>query len=399
MNLLFRLAKEPECAITALSMPAIGKETKRVAQDCLAPIVTFQAYLSTLSWGLFVLSFTSIQEHSFTKIVSALVLSAMLLVPQVADWDSILTSESLTFSLFALMLSLVVGLVRQRLKGIAKPGDSGWITVLAILTAVTAALWTMVRDTNVYATALLSLIAIALAIRDKLARRPLLVPTALVLTVCVLAVVSASQSLRWQNSLRQALDEYIIPYPTRVAAFQRYGMPSLRSVEYQSWFEHRAPITYLAFLGSHPGFVSTTLMNRIDSLFAENNQPYFKSPDLPLREAALIVGDLLHPKSPSSVLIDVVLVLAACAAALTYRNPWVSQQAIILLWLLASATCTLIVSFFADPTAVERHVVFSLFLFRLISWLGMLVIIDLGLNKSIFGTGMTNGSRWTSPSP
>jgi hypothetical protein len=399
MNLLFRLAEGPGCTISALSMPAIGRETKRAAQDCLAPIVVFQVYLSILGWGLFILSFSAALKQHFTKIMSALVLSAVSLVPQVADWDSILTSESLTFSLFALILAFVMALLRQRFKKDSRPGNYAWMTITATLIAVTAALWILVRDTNVYTVILLSLITVALLIRDSSARYWLLAPTALMLAVCGLAAVSASQSVRWHNSLRQAFDEYITPFPSRVELLQRQGMPSPQSPAYEAWFEHRAPMTYLLFLGSHPGFVATTLLGRIDALFSENNQPYFKSPDLPLRETALIVGDLVHPKSPSTLLIDILLVLAICVSALTSRNQWYSHLAVVLVWLLASAVCTLIVTFFADPTAVERHVVFSLLLFRLVSWLSMLIIIDVALSKDSRGISAANGNKWNPQSP
>lgn len=385
MNLLFRLSREPICETAALSMPAIGKESRRVIQDCFAPVVLLQAYLSILGWSVFVFSFSGLMTRGFTKIASAVLLVAVGFVPQVADWDSILTSEALTFSIFALMLGLALQLTGQSIRRESGRRAAHWMMLTSAATTIAAASWILVRDTNWYGVALLCLAAAPLLRREGPARRAIAPALVFILFVCGLSVVASGQSTRWHNSMRQAMDEYVLPYPARVATFRRLGMPSPDSPAYDGWFASRAPITYLAFLGVHPGFTATTVLGRLEPLFAENNQPYFKSPDLPLREAALVLGDQLHSKSTSTLVLDILIVLACLAAVKIHRDSWVRHMAAILCWLLGSAVCILVISFFADPTAVQRHVVFSLFLFRLVSWLGILVLVELGMRGNTMG--------------
>lgn len=53
----------------------------------------------------------------------------------------------------------------------------------------------------------------------------------------------------------------------------------------------------------------------------------------------------------------------------------------LLSWLLLSGLLTAVLTFFADPVGVERHVLFSLVLLRLLMWLGLLVLIDLAATQ------------------
>jgi hypothetical protein len=380
MNLLFKLADEPDCGVTALSMPAIGKEAKRAIQECLAPIVIFQAFLSSAAWAFFIYAFCSLISLPFARILSAVVLAVVAFVPQIVDWDSLLTSESLTFSLFAAFLGVVLLLSRPIAVRQAAMAPAGWVLPLLVMAAVFGGLWIMVRDTNWYSVAILCVMAVPLVWRNSVLRRAVLATISILMLISALSALAASRSSRWQNGLRLAMEEYVLPHPARVEAFQRLGMPEPSSASYGEWFESRAPVAYLAFLGTHPGFVGTTLFGRLEPLFAENNQPYFKTQDLPLRDAALKVGDLFHPESWSILAIDIVLVAGALATAVLKHDWRARVLAFVLVWLFASAACMLVIAFFADPTAVERHVVFSLFLFRFAAWLGILSQLQIALD-------------------
>jgi hypothetical protein len=380
-NLLYRFARAQNCRVEALSIPAIGKESRREVQACFSGVVLTQSLLSILAWGFLILSFTSTLRQNAAKLIAAVVLSVFAFAPQLADWDSILTSESLTFSLFALAVGLIIQVVRVSTE--AEPETSLTLRTLAWAggAAFVLIVWLLVRDANLYTLLVLCLMSVPGALLLRPPRPALFAATAALLCASLIALASAFESGRWKIPLTDALDEYILPFPARVAAFQKMGMPSPDVATYQDWFDHRAPSAYMRFLIGHPGFASTTLMANLNSLFGENNQPYFKTPTLPLRNTALGVGDVVHTKSSSAALADVLIVGTLAAIARRPGARRVGGVAWIACWLLVSAAATLFVTFFADPIGVERHVLFGLFLFRLLEWTGLMLLVDLALDN------------------
>lgn len=378
-NIFYQLTGAQNCAVQALSIPAIGREAHREIQACFSRTVLAQSLISIVAWGFFVWSFSARLRHGAVRLAAATVLSVFAFAPQLADWDSILSSESLTFSLFALSLALVIGAVANMADhdSMAKPRLMGTLWTSAALVALAA--WVFARDANAYSVLILGLIAALAAVRHTIVRRTLMVAAVALLGVTLLASFSAFESARWKVPLTDAFQEYILPFPTRVAELERQGMPEPGSPAYDDWFERRAPATYSRFLAGHPAFVASAFFANLNALFAENNQPYFKSPSLPLHDFAVGAGDFVHTKSSSVVLMDVLIVLAVVYAGARSGNQRVRAAAWIGSWLLLAAAATLVLTFFADPIGVQRHVVFALFLFRLLVWLGLAFLIDLAV--------------------
>jgi hypothetical protein len=375
-NLLYRFARAGDCPVQALSNPALGKESRRKAQSCFESVVLVQTLFSVLGWGLLILSVSSELRSNFSRLAAAIVLTAFAFTPQIADWDSILASEAITFSLFAASLGLVIQAPRSIRAAGKNGGPSTARIALTLLATVTLALWSLARDSNVYTLLIFCLMALPFVVLGHPRRMATAAGIFALLAVCLIGLVSSMQSGRWRTPLTGAFEEFIQPYPARVQGLQNLGMPSPTSSTYAQWFDQHGETTYVLFLLTHPGFVANTIINHTGSLFANNNQPYFKTPDLPARNAALSIGDLVHSRSSSVLVVDVLIVLAFGLIAARLREPNLVGWTWILVWLLISAIATLVLTFFADPVGVERHVVFSLVLFRLLMWLGLLVLID-----------------------
>lgn len=375
-NLLYALAEARNCPVQALSNPALGHESHRKVQSCFESVVLIQTLLSALGWGVLILAVASALSSTFAKVAAAVILTAFAFAPQIADWDSILTSEAITFSLFAASLGLVILTLRNLHSAGENSRPRTARIALTILAAITLALWSLVRDSNVYTLLIFCLMALPFVVLRQPLRLAAAVGILALLVVCLIGFVSSMQSGRWKTPLAGAFEEFIGPYPARVQALQSQGMPSPTSPTYAQWFDHRGETTYVLFLLTHPGFVANTIMDHMGSLFANNNQPYFKTPTLPARKAALSIGDLLHSRSSSVLVVDALIVLALGLSAARLREPNIAAWAWILFWLLISASATLVLAFFADPVGVERHVVYSLVLFRLLMWLAILVLTD-----------------------
>ena len=91
-----------------MSYPAIGTETYREIQPCFDRIVFFQNIVSIIAWSILALVVSKRLSGGYEKILAVFLITAFGFTPAIADWDSILGSESLTFSLFAVSIALVV---------------------------------------------------------------------------------------------------------------------------------------------------------------------------------------------------------------------------------------------------------------------------------------------------
>ena len=375
-NLLYRLTGATDCQIEALSVPAIGKESHRRDQACFEAVVLTQTLFSVFGWGLFVFGFATAMSDRFSKIAAAAVLSVFAFVPQIADWDSVLSSESLAFSLFALALGFLLMFLRER------PADNEVIraskasTTFAIGAGASLALWSFVRDPNLYPVLLFCLMALEAVLHARPRSKVAIVGLVCLWAVCVVGLVSSMQSGRWRIPITGAYGDFILSDPARVQAMQRMGMPDPNSAAYQGWFEAHGASTYAVFLISHPRFVAITIFNNLNYLFDNNNQPYFKTPDLPFRNLALQVGDWVHSRSSAVILAAVLVTLALVFAGIRTRDQATLAWAWLLGWLLISGLLTSVLTFFADPAGVERHVLFALVLLRLLMWMGLLVLTD-----------------------
>ena len=107
-NLLYHLADVQECKIQAVSHPALGMETNRIIQPCFNRIVLFQNLLSVIAWGLLAWVVSKRLSGAFEKLLAVFLIPAFGFTPAIADWDSVLGSESLTFSLFAISIALLL---------------------------------------------------------------------------------------------------------------------------------------------------------------------------------------------------------------------------------------------------------------------------------------------------
>lgn len=355
-----------------------GGTAKREFQPGFDNIVLVQAYLSVICWSGLALAFAGSIRNAWLKISSALLILFFAFVPQVADWDSLLTSESLTFSLFALQLSLLLALALRLSKtplldirtGLLL---GGWLIVVFF--------WTFLRDTNLYG--LLIDIALILGLYVFPAYRRQIYPAALSIALAgmfILGWVSSGNSPRTLLAMGEVYYVVILPHPARVEFMQERGMPAPGSPGYDEWFKENSKRSYLEFLISHPGFTITLLIRDVLGAFPENMQPYFKAPDLPLRRALIPLGDALHPESSTPLFISMILLAGMWAVALKQKigagRPWLWLAT----WMFLFASMNISVVILGDAAGLTRHALLATSIYRLCMWIFPLILIDLLLS-------------------
>ena len=374
-NLLYKLADNPqECKLTNISLPTKGAVLK--LQPCFENIALLQNLLSVFAWCLLAWTTSHWLKNPLTKIVAVVLILAFAFTPQVAEWDGVLSSESLSISLFVLAFALLQEIV-FRFSGRVMPLNSVGNLALVIGWVLIFTFWVFMRDAHLSAVPItLALLCTTLLVKNwRLSKIPYFV-IAFLLAIFVLGYLSVRASSRAAVPLGDSLRTYIFPYPSRVQFFSNSGMPDPQSPDFQKWLYTQGTKTYALFLITHPGFVVTTVFDRLYYFEFSPIQPYYVSGSLTDRKNFYKAGDFFHPESSSVYLLDALMLVALLAAGLKRTDPWVASWAWLALWLFACASTTLLTNFFGDTAGVARHVVPPEEAIRLSLWIFLIIHMD-----------------------
>jgi hypothetical protein len=375
-NLVFQAFK-PENKEYRILVNGSGDTAKRRVQETFTGIVLMQVFLSILGWSILALAAISHIRRPGLKILMALLVCAFGFTPQLVDWDSVLTSESLTFSLFALQFGLLILLAFRFTKSPTPTPSTIGLTILWLMVVF---FWSFVKDGNLYNLPADGLIIAAALLFKPYRKQKLLYAALLALIVFfVLGWTTAGRSSRADIQLQHVYEVNILSLPAASNYMKAQGMPDPASAEFSSWFEEHGKDAYLALLVSHPGYVITHYFKDIPMALSENLQVYFTTPDLPWRKSFIPFGNLLHLTNSASILMDAILLGGIWMIALK-RNPKASQPwAWLATWVFLSAHLNLFISIFGDTYALPRHALMAATMFRLFMWLFVIVEIDLAL--------------------
>jgi len=374
-NLLYHFADVQKCELQSVSYPALGTETYRSAQPCFDRIVFFQNIISILAWSVLALVVSKRLSGGNEKLLVVILITAFGFTPAIADWDSILGSESLTFSLFAISIALIMEVCFKIAKDESNRKYSIFINGLAI---AALGLWAFTRDANIYTLVILFAMPVfsTITIPGIRKNKSVFVFIAAIFIIIIIGLQSAMISRRWEAPLANVYTDLLLPHPARVEFLQTLGMPDPESAKYSTWFIKSAPRAYAQFLLFHPGYTFTFFTAELGGIFSENIQPYFFSEQTSARKILVAVNDVLHPSTHLIFILDILLMAGLIFAVFRRKNKsftiWVWLSA----WLFLSASLTLAVGFFADSIGVTRHTMFAVEMFRLLLWIFLIILFD-----------------------
>lgn len=376
-NLIYKFF-EPDGGYQVLVNGSL-ETSKRVFQEGFDGIVILQTILSILGWSMLTWVMSAQMKSLATKLMTALIIPAFAYTPQLADWDSILMSESMTFSMFVLQFALLAQIVFMLHK---KPEVK--IAPWMIAWGVIYFLWANLRDTNNYANVvLIGLGVLALFVPKFKKHKGLIGAISFSAILFVLGLVTFQQSGR---SLISTINVYIgdiFPYPARVEFMQaELGMPTPNTPEFQAWFEEDGVTAVTRFFVSHPGYVLEKLVRDFPDAFKQGVQTYFVMPEMKLFRARMIsLGESLHTETATPFLIGLVLLFGIFLSALNNGTETSQPWAWISAFLFMAATITIIPTILGDTWALHRHTIFSIAMYRLSMWMFALIVMDFALQK------------------
>jgi hypothetical protein len=377
-NLLYKIF-EPRDGYQILANGSITT-IRRAIQPGFNNIVIAQLIISIAGWCLLSLSVSENIQNPFLKILSVVVITSFAFTPQMADWDSILLSESFTFSLFALQLAILIKLVFL----IYKDPDSK-ISTHIVFWAVVYFLWTFLRDTNLFASFVMAGMVGVLLFSIRYRKNKYL--HSVLVFVVVIIIIGLATSGNSKRSLVQLTNVYrddLLHSDSRVSTLKKLGMPAPDSADYQVWFQKNSAKTLIKFMFIHPGYPVFKIMKDFPQAFTEIKQTYFRIPEhAQARELLMALGNTLHLENTTPFLLDLILLfgLILLAQKNTYgtSRPWTWLG----VWLFLTASITLIPTILGDTWALNRHALFSTMIYRLFMWVFTIIIIDIAIEQNV----------------
>ncbi|MBN2500975.1 MAG: hypothetical protein JXB38_09385 [Anaerolineales bacterium] len=396
ISLTYKLLEpKTEYQYTNLVSPAENIKSPKTYQPGFDRVAITQAIFSTLTWSLLAVVIYRQLRQPFLKLSGALLVLLFAFSPQLADWDSILMSESISISFYALVLALTLELTAK----IAQV-ETGWDRSTKLLMAVwllVVVFWIFARDTNAY---MLLVFAVVLGLGLLIPKlRPhfnlsyTLVVVALLLGLFFFHNRTLFMSSRWINPFFNNLLRDVLPYADRTQFFTDNGMPLTDEMlgfvdgpgnqkgffeiePLVAWVNEKGSTTYLKFILSKPAVTWERFISKAALVFSENTQPFF-IPDYEVTPRwVFFMGDLLHPKS-NSVYLAAAL---ACLGFLISAHRSQSRALVGLAWIgaffLLGQLGLLFMSLMGDALGLVRHAMGTAIHLRLSLWVFSCFILD-----------------------
>lgn len=373
-NLVYKLLK-PDQGYKIL-VNGSGNTRRRQIQPDFVYVVVLQFILSVICWVILALSVSKRIHHPILKILATILILAFAFVPQIADWDSILSSESLSFSLFALQAGLLIELVFRFAYTFQIDLKTFWLIVMWL---VIVFFWTFLRDAHIFGVFLTILLIVGVVFLNRFTGQRNLVAILFVLAMYfLLGLITSGNSVRAVQPMANVYYANILTSPVRVEIMQKYGMPFPESQEFNEWFPINAKRVYIKFMLFHPGYVVSGYFKDIPLAFYENIQPYFHTGKVTsLRGAVIPFGDMLHSLAVTPVLVDLILLFAVLMNVFYKNNSENRAWAWLGVWMFLFANILMFINIFGDTWGLARHALLSTMVFRLFMWLYIMVLMDI----------------------
>lgn len=272
-----RAAGVGPCILAGLRPPTVPLLYKLLNSDPNT-ITEFQILLSILSWGALALFVVRAVRVRQLKLLAFGVVLAFSLSTEILMWERVMRSESIAFSLMALLIACGMWLVE------------GWRWPKVAVTLLVALLWGFTRETNGYALIMVAGLLFLCVLLRRIHWRYLSIALAFAL-IFIVSDFSATAGQRWVFPFLNVLSQRVLPSSTDTNDFARRGMPVTPALEKLSgqW----ASSNNWAF------YSDPDLANFRNWLFDKGKQSYttflFSQWQTTVTKPFSDVGDLIYP--------------------------------------------------------------------------------------------------------
>jgi hypothetical protein len=380
----------------------------------LRAVDTFQTWLSIISWTALALALAlSLRQPWLSGLAFALTLFFSLNL-EISIWDSLLLSESVSFSLFALLLAGWIGMGLLPSKWQA--GLMGWIFLAA--TIVITILYSFTRDTNLYfvvaGAGVLLLVSFFMRGFAAISRKYAYAYTVFALALFIFQTATVQVGNRWEIHIYDHLALRILPNLQMRQYYIDSGLPVTpdlmaitnmlgyqyhdyldfdpRMAPVRAWIQASGRATFLNYMLSHPSQTFLEPIQQISHLVNGSNLEY-RYPRYALQPVPPSISQLneqFYSHQASVLWLTGVLILIGLF--LDWRNPETHRP---LWWVLAAIALSIyplmLIVWNGNPLEIERHAAQIGIQYRfgglvaillLLAWVQQAIHLHPGLNEA-----------------
>lgn len=366
-------------------------------QGEMEQVARIQLVISIITWTLLAISTSFLMKKWILRFLSFTVMTMIGASLYVTMWDRLMLSESLSMSLFVLLLALLIFL--GRIWRINQALSVWFRIVLLIFAIVIAALYSFTRDTNAYF--LLSLGGImVLGLLFRSIRKHKYLVYYVVIIISFISIFGIQNTIINKTSvhvlpLRDVFIYRFFPDKEKLAYLMENGMPydqryssyiqlNLRQVTdqllvddpaglFSNWIKNHGKKVLFAYMLSHPDYTFIAPLADLQPLVNGSVSEYRKIlTPTPLRLSFLTA--IFYSKF--SILPIIYILFFGILIFLAFKNQPSRFIAILILTLFITAVPTLLLVWSSDPNDIPRHALQAALQLRLASWLCILLLIE-----------------------
>ncbi len=364
----------------------------------LKAVDSFQTWLSIFSWTALALALALTLRRPWLSWLAFGLALYFSLNLEVSFWDSLLLSESISFSLFALLLAAWIGMGLLPEKW--QTGILSWAYLAGVV--VITILYSFTRDTNLYfvvvGAGVLLLVSLFMKSSFAIPRKYVYAYSAFALALFIFQTVTVQAGNRWEIHIYDHLALRILPNPEVRQYYVDAGLPVTpdlmaitdmlgyqyhdyldfdpRMAPVRAWIQARGRSTFLDYMLTHPSQTFFEPIRQIGKLVNGSNLEY-RYPRYsmqPVPEPMTQLNDQFYPHQPEILWGIGALILIGLF--LDWRNPETHQP---VWWVLAAIGLSVYPLMFivwnGNPLEIERHAAQIGIQYRLGGLIALLLIL------------------------
>ncbi len=361
-------------------------------------VVAAQYWLSIFSWVALGLVFSLQMRQSWLKPLAFGLILFFGLNLEVSLWESLLLSESLSFSIFALLIAAWLWWHAAAQKTLLPAASIAFVSLAVLLTI----LYLFTRESNQYFAVFGALLFPMAGLLGKVPRQNRKFYWAYLLLffgVIMLKNLSFGASDLWQIHMADLLALRILPDAKAVDYFVAAGLPldenllqisTMPGYEYQpylmndpemaavmEWINQYGVSTYAKFLLFHPIDSMLAPLHQLGSILSGDNLEYhlprFGVPTIPLWLQTLTAR--FYPRIPW-MMWGFLGLMSVGSAAYFFGKLNLSPAWLVVAVFLLSLYPLMFIVWHGNPIEIERHAAPVGIQFRLAGWMSIALLID-----------------------
>jgi hypothetical protein len=367
--------------------------------DNLKRMANVQTWISISCWVALGLAVAANMRHKWLGPLAFGLVLLFSLSLDISLWDRLMLSESISFSLFALLLAAWLFLELMPARWLRQLVGYFYLVFICLISV----LYSFARDSNIYFLAVsagfFTLMLIIKKTRPE-TRKHYIIYVIFIMALFIVQNISFQRGDRWVPHVYDNLARRIVSDPQGLAYFKAAGMPvnekllntpDQATYEYtkvfmqdpdmqslRDWVNAKGQSTYYRYIITHPAVSILAPIGHFGNIINGGNLEYRypRYPYQPIPPLLAALDNRIYPRQWWGLIFISGLVLAGGWLYLTKRDSAHPAWLVVLL-LVLTIIPLLFIYWNGNPLEIERHVIQLGVQYRLGGWMAVILLVDL----------------------